>query len=83
MPDPGSMRRQYLGTVAEADSATRMLVVRDETQGLFTMHADERTQITQGDKSASWSDIRVGMMVDGMCIGTPGSAYAETIHIGR
>jgi len=83
LPDPGGMRRQYLGTVAEVNSTTRLLVIQDDSSGIQTLHADERTRIAQGDKSAHWSDIRVGMMVDGVCVGSPGSAYAESINIGR
>ena len=83
MPDPGAVRRQYFGTVAEVNSTTRLLVVQDDSLGVQTMHADERTKIMHGDNRASWSDIRVGMMVDGVCVGAAGSAYAETINIGR
>ncbi len=83
LPDPGGMRRQYLGTVSEINSTTRLMVVQDDSLGIQTLHADDRTKISQGDKSAHWSDIRVGMMVDGTCVGAPGNAYAETINIGR
>jgi hypothetical protein len=83
MPDPGAQRRQYFGTVAEVNSTTRLLVVQDDSLGIQTLHADERTKIMHGDNRASWSDIRVGMMVDGVSVGAPGNAYAETINIGR
>jgi len=83
LPDPGAIRRQFYGTVAEVNSASRLLVVRDDALGMQTLHADERTKISQGDKSARWSDIQVGMMVDGICVGSPGNSYAETINIGR
>lgn len=77
------MRRQFFGTVAEVNSTNRLMVVRDDSTGMQTLHADERTKITQGDNPARWSDIRVGMMVDGVCVGAPGTGYAETINIGR
>jgi hypothetical protein len=83
LPDPGGMRRQYFGTVSEVNSTTRLMVVQDDSLGIQTLHADDRTKISQGDRSAHWSDIRVGMMVDGTCVGAPGNAYAETINIGR
>lgn len=82
-PDPGAMRRQFFGTVAEVNSTNRLMVVRDDSTGMQTLHADERTKITQGDNPARWSDIHVGMMVDGVCVGAPGTGYAETINIGR
>src|SRR5438045_3346493 len=54
LPDPGALRRQYFGTVAEVNTTTRLLLVRDDSLGMQTLRADERTKISQGDNPAKW-----------------------------
>jgi hypothetical protein len=80
---PEAFRRQYFGSIIEISSGERVLVVRDNSLGPQTLHLDGRTKIEQGDKPASWSDLQVGAMVDGVCVGPPTNAYAETVNIGR
>jgi hypothetical protein len=83
LPDPSSIRRQYMGTVAQVSREERSFLVDDSSLGTQKLYVDERTQFFQGDQRARWRDVKVGATVDGTCLGTSGNAYAETVNIGR
>jgi hypothetical protein len=83
LPDPGSIRREFFGVISAVKSEERVIVVDDRSLGSQSLHVDSRTRMTQGDKNASWNDLRVGATVNGVCIGSPGNSYAEIVNIGR
>lgn len=82
-PDPSYTRREFFGAVIQVSPTERVLTVRDQSLGIQTLQGDARTTIRMGDKSANWSDLKIGVMVDGICVGAPGNGYAESINIGR
>jgi hypothetical protein len=83
LPDPASIRREFFGVISAVKSEERVIMVDDRSLGMQSLHVDSRTRFTQGDKNASWNDLRVGAVVDGVCIGSPGNSYAEIVNIGR
>jgi hypothetical protein len=81
--DPNTVRRQFMGAVAEMNAEEKTILVEDRSLGFQKLQVDNQTRFHQGDKSASWNELRLGAMVDGVCVGAPGNAYAEIINIGR
>lgn len=74
---------KFRGTITAADPASKTITINDAEKGSHTIEVLDNTKGITGSEAVSWSDLKVGTQVEGVCRKDGEKSVADSLSLAK